>query len=72
MYNVQSDQLYITVCLWYLVKSDLSIVQVHSSVQWKSHFLHVTEKHPHVNQVELYLYVFGRSVIAGNYMCFVL
>ena len=46
MYNVQGDQLYITVCLWDLVKSDLSIVTVQSSVQWKSHFLQGDRKTP--------------------------
>ena len=37
--EVQDDQLYITVCLWYLVKIELSSVPVYSSVHWTRQFL---------------------------------
>ena len=53
-FSLQGDQLYMAVCLWYLVKSDLSSVRVYSS----EHARQVTdykvpEKHGHVNLVTL-------------------
>ena len=39
---VQGDQLYLAVCFWYLVKSDLSGLHAYSSVHWTCHFLQGT------------------------------
>ena len=40
--HLQGRQLYMDVCFWYLVKSDLSCVRMFSSVHWTSHFLQGT------------------------------
>ena len=39
MYNVQGDQLNMTMFFWYHVKNDFSIVNLYSSGHWTSHFL---------------------------------
>ena len=45
MYSLyQGDQLNMAVCLWYLVKSNLSKLHVHCSVHWTNHFLQGTRK----------------------------
>ena len=41
---LQCDQLYMAVCFWYPVKSDLSSVHVFRSVYWTSHFLQGTRE----------------------------
>ena len=42
--QVQVDQLNVTVCFWYLVKSVLSSVRVYSALNWTGHFFQVTRK----------------------------
>ena len=42
------DQIYMAVCFWYLVKSDLSDVRMYSRVHCSSHFYKVPEKHSQV------------------------
>ena len=41
---VQVEQLHITVCFWYLLKSDLSSAHNDSNEHWASHFLQGTRK----------------------------
>ena len=55
--NLQGEQLYMTECFWYLVKSDLSSVRVYISLEWTSHFLRGTRKtRGHVYLVGLYVF----------------
>ena len=53
-FDLQGDQLYMAMCFWYLVKSDLSSVRVDSSLYWKVIFYKVSEKHGHVFMVRFY------------------
>ena len=46
--QVQGDQLYMAMCFWYSVKSDLSDVRVYCSVHWTSHILKGTNGHLYV------------------------
>ena len=44
VFVVQGDQLYMTMCFWYLVKSYLFNVSVYCSAHWTRHFSQVTRK----------------------------
>ena len=55
---IQGDQLYMSVCIWYLVKRDLSSVRIVYTVRSKHYsvtFYKVPEQHSHVYLVGLYL-----------------
>ena len=54
------DQLYMTVCFWYLVRNDMSSVRVYRSLHYN-----VPAKHDHVYLVTLYELIL--SIITGNY-----
>ena len=50
--HLQGDQLITTVCLWYLVKTELSSVHMYT---WHVTFYKVPEKHGHFYLVTLYI-----------------
>ena len=54
--EVQGDQLYMAVFFWYLVKIDLSIVRVYSSVRWTSHFLQGKKKNTAMQFIRSFCY----------------
>ena len=60
--SIQGDQLNMTVCLWYLVKSDLCSVRYHNRLHWTGVTCYkVPETHGHVQLVTLHLYFFHRQ-----------